>query len=320
VSLYLVTGGAGFIGSHLVRALLADGHRVRVLDDLSTGYRHNLAEVEAGIELIVGDIRDLSTVRRCMQGVEAVFHLAACASVPRSVADPQRAHEVNATGTLTLLLAARDAGIRRFIYSASSSAYGDTPALPKHEDLAPQPLSPYAASKLAGEHYCRCFAVCYGMQTVSLRYFNVFGPRQDPASPYAAAIPAFVSRMLRGQRPIIYGDGEQSRDFCHVDNVVHANLLALAASELRGEVVNIACGQRISLNEIIRLLNRLLGTDLEPEYQPPRVGDVRHSLADLTAARRLLGYEPKVFFEEGLSRSIDWYRQNLPLPGAPAHP
>lgn len=305
----LVTGGAGFIGSHVVRRLLELGRRVRVLDDLSSGRRANIADVEEHVELLIGDIRDPATVERCVAGCEAVFHLAARASVPRSVAQPAPAHEVNVTGTLNLLLAARAAGVQRFIYSASSSAYGDTPTLPKREDLLPQPLSPYAASKLAAEHYCTVFAHCYGLPTISLRYFNVFGPRQDPTSQYAAVIPAFVSRMVRGQRPIIFGDGEQSRDFCYIDNVVDANLLALQAERVRGEVVNIACGQRTTLNEIVRLINAHLGTGLEPEHQEPRVGDVRHSLADLSAARRLLGYEPRVMFAEGLARSIEWYRR-----------
>jgi len=307
MSLYLVTGGAGFIGSHIVRTLLARGQRVRVLDDLSSGKRENLADIEPDIELVVGDICELPTTRQCMAGVDAVFHLAARASVPRSVEYPLPANEVNVTGTLNLLLAARDAGVRRFIYSASSSAYGDTPTLPKREDMLPQPLSPYAISKLAGEHYCRAFSHCYGLQTVSLRYFNVFGPRQDPLSQYSAVIPAFVSRMVRGERPIVFGDGEQSRDFCYIDNVVNANLLALEAPQVRGEVANIACGERVTLNEITRLINRHLGTRIEPQYEPPRVGDVRHSLADISAARELLGYAPRVMFADGLTRTLKWY-------------
>lgn len=239
-----------------------------------------------------------------------MFHLAARASVPRSIEFPREANEANVSGTLNVLLAARDAGARRVIYSASSSAYGDTPTLPKVETLTPLPLSPYAVSKLAAEYYCAIFPAIYGLETISLRYFNVFGPRQDPNSPYAAAIPAFVSRMVRGQRPIVYGDGEQSRDFCYIENVVSANLLAFQAERLRGEVVNIACGERVTINRVVALINEHLGTRLEPEYQPPRPGDVRHSLADLTAARRVLGYEPQVMFAEGLARSIEWYRQN----------
>jgi nucleoside-diphosphate-sugar epimerase len=227
------------------------------------------------------------------------------------VEEPRPTHEVNATGTLNLLLAARDAGVRRFVYSASSSAYGDTPTLPKREDMVAMPLSPYAASKLAGEQYCLCCAQVYGLETVSLRYFNVFGPRQDPKSDYAAVIPAFVSRMLRGQRPIVFGDGEQTRDFCYVDNVVLANMLALKAEKLSGEVVNIACGERTTLNQVIIEMKGLLGADVEPEYDAPRPGDVLHSLADLAAAKRVLGYEPQVMFAEGLRRSISWYRENL---------
>jgi len=307
--LCLVTGGAGFIGSHLVRRLLEMGHAVRVLDDFSTGHRRNLAEVAARIELIEGDLCDAETCRRAADGAEVVFHVAARASVPRSIEQPQRTHEVNVTGTLNLLIAARDAGVRRFIYSASSSAYGDTPTLPKHEDMPPLPLSPYAVSKLAGEYYCTCFTHVYGLETVSLRYFNVFGPRQDPDSPYAAVIPAFVSRMVRGQPPVIFGDGEQTRDFCYIDNVMDANVLAMQAANLRGEAVNIACGERVSLNQIVERINQHLGTKLRPVYQPARVGDVKHSLAALEAARRVLGYEPQIMFAEGLARSIAWYAQ-----------
>ncbi len=315
MSTCLVTGGAGFIGSHVARGLLARGYRVRVLDNFDTGHRRNLADVQADVELIEGDICDSELVREAMTGVEGVFHLAARASVPRSVAHPAAANAVNITGTLTLLIAARDAGVRRFVYSASSSAYGDTPELPKREDMVPMPLSPYAVSKLAGEHYCRCFSVCYGLETVCLRYFNVFGPRQDPQSEYAAVIPAFITRMIAGQRPIIYGDGTQSRDFCFVDNVVNANLLGLTAAErLSGEVVNIACGERTTLNDIVALLNRALGTNIAAEYQPPRVGDVQHSLAALAAAQRVLGYRPQIMFAEGLQRSLAWYREACAAP------
>jgi nucleoside-diphosphate-sugar epimerase len=311
MSLCLVTGGAGFIGSHLVRRLLELGHTVRVLDNFSTGHRENLAEIEPQIELIEGDICDLATAQRCAAGAEGVFHLAARASVPRSVEFPREANEANVTGTLNMLLAARDAGARRFIYSASSAAYGDTPTLPKVETMTPQPLSPYAVSKLAAEHYCTCFAHVYGLETLSLRYFNVFGPRQDPNSPYAAAIPAFVSRMVRGQPPIVFDDGEQSRDFCYIENVLSANVLAFQAEKLSGEVVNIACGERVTINRIIELINGHLGTSIKPDYQDPRPGDVRHSLAAIDAARRVIGYKPLVMFAEGLERSIEWYKQNL---------
>ena len=310
MSLCLVTGGGGFIGGHVARGLLQRGHRVRVLDDFSTGRRENITDIESDIELIVGDIRDVEAVNRAVAGTEAVFHLAARASVPRSVEQPQQAHDINVTGTLNLLVAARDAGTRRFVYSASSSAYGDTPTLPKIEDMTPQPLSPYAVSKLAAEHYCSCFACCYGLETISLRYFNVFGPRQDPNSQYAAVIPAFVTRMVGEQQPIIFGDGEQSRDFCFIENVIDANMRGFEAEKVAGEVVNIACSERTTLNEIVHLINTHLGTDIQPEYQAPRVGDVRHSLADVSAARRVIGYEPQIMFAEGLQRSIEWYKQN----------
>lgn len=310
MSLCLVTGGGGFIGGHVARGLLQRGHRVRVLDDFSTGRRENITDIQSDIELIVGDIRDVEAVNRAVAGTEAVFHLAARASVPRSVEQPQQAHDINVTGTLNLLVAARDAGTRRFVYSASSSAYGDTPTLPKIEDMTPQPLSPYAVSKLAAEHYCSCFTCCYGLETISLRYFNVFGPRQDPNSQYAAVIPAFVTRMVGGQQPIIFGDGEQSRDFCFIENVIDANMRGFEAEKVAGEVVNIACCERTTLNEIVHLINTHLGTDIQPEYQAPRVGDVRHSLADVSAAYRVIGYEPQIMFAEGLQRSIEWYKQN----------
>lgn len=311
MSLCLVTGGAGFIGSHIVHRLLEKGRPVRVLDDLSTGKHENLREVAARIDFVEGDIRDVPTVERCLRGVEVVFHLAARASVPRSVAEPRPAHEINVTGTLNLLIAAEEAGARRFVYSASSSAYGDTPTMPKKVDMRPQPLSPYAATKLAAEDYCAVWAHVYSLPTVSLRYFNVFGPRQDPYGPYAAVIPAFVSRMLKGQPPIIYGDGEQSRDFCFIENVVNANMLAAEVPAVHGEVVNVACGEQTTLNEIVADLNKLLGTNVKPVYEPARPGDVKHSLADITETKRLLGYEPRVMFPEGLRRSIEWYKANL---------
>lgn len=310
MSLCLVTGGAGFIGGHLVRRLLDLGCRVRVLDNFSTGHKRNLDDLADRIELNEGDICNEAAVARCLRGVDTVFHLAARASVPRSVEFPVEANHANVTGTLNLLVAARDARARRFVYSASSAAYGDTPTLPKVEHMSPQPLSPYAVSKLAAEYYCSCFSHVYGLETISLRYFNIFGPRQDPNSAYAAAIPAFVSRMVRGESPVIYGDGEQSRDFCYVDNAVEANVLAMTAPKLSGEVVNIACGEHITLNAIVAMINRHLGTNVAPRYEPARAGDVRRSLAALDAARRVLGYAPRIMFAEGLSRSLAWYRES----------
>jgi UDP-glucose 4-epimerase len=311
VALYLVTGGAGFIGSHLVGALLARGHQVRVLDDFSTGRMECLAPYRDRIELMTGSILDGPTVASAVRGVAAVLHQAAIPSVPRSIQDPLRSHEANATGTLRLLLAARDAGVKRVVYASSSSVYGDTPVLPKVETMPPQPRSPYAVSKLAGEQYMRVFALLYGMETVSLRYFNVFGPFQDPTSQYAAVIPRFVTAMLRGERPTIYGDGLQSRDFSYIENVVHANLLALEAEGLAGQAVNVATGKRHTLLDLVATLNELLGTRIAPLHTDPRPGDVRHSLADTRAAAALLGYAPQVDFAEGLRRTVEWYRARL---------
>ncbi len=308
---YLVTGGAGFIGSHLVERLVKDGQSVRVLDDFSSGKRGNLAPFDSKIELIEGDLRRPEDCRRACQGVEIIFHQAAVPSVPKSVEDPVTSHEVNVDGTFNLLVAARDARCRRVIYAASSSAYGDLPELPKRESVRPEPLSPYAANKLFGEYYCRVFSVCYGLETISLRYFNVFGPRQDPMSQYAAAIPAFVSAILRDEPPLIYGDGEQTRDFTYIDNVVHANMLAAAAPRTGGEVINIACGTSVTVNQIIRQINALLGKNVQPRYTETRAGDVKHSLADIARAREVIGYEPLIMFDEGLRLAIDWYRQNL---------
>ena len=311
MSVYLVTGGGGFIGSHIVRRLLSEGRRVRVLDDFSTGRRQNLADIKNDIELLEGDICHAPTAKSACEGVDTVFHLAARTSVPRSVEAPAETNETNVTGTLRMLIAARDAGARRFVNTSSSAPYGDTPTLPKVESMAPTPLSPYAVAKLAAEFYCSCFSRLYGLSTVSLRYFNVFGPRQDPKSAYAAVIPAFVSAMVKGERPVVFGDGEQSRDFCYIDNVVDANLLAAKAERLAGEVVNVACGERTTLNEMIGLIQRELGVDIQPIYRAPRAGDVKHSLAGLNEARRLIGYTPKVLFAEGLRRSIAWYRAHV---------
>lgn len=312
MSEYLVTGGAGFIGSHIVDELLKRGETVRVLDNLATGKRENLAHCLENIDFVEGDIRDLETCHRACEGVDYVLHQAALGSVPRSIEDPLTSHEVNVTGTVKMLLAARDAGVKRFVYAASSSTYGDHPGLPKVEDRIGNPLSPYAVTKYADELYAQVFGRCYGVETVGLRYFNVFGPRQDPYSQYAAVIPLFVSALLRGKAPTINGDGEQTRDFTFVGNAVSANLLACAAgSEAAGEVFNVACNERTSLNTLYKRLQELLGTQIAAQYGPPRSGDVRDSLADITKARRLLGYGECVMFDEGLMRSIEWYRENL---------
>ncbi|HSL98516.1 MAG TPA: SDR family oxidoreductase [Candidatus Limnocylindria bacterium] len=310
---YLVTGGAGFIGSNLASALLAQGHRVRVLDNFLTGKKENLAGLAErygdAFELVEGDLRDLEVTRRATGGVEYVLHQGALPSVPRSVADPVLSNEINVGGTVNLLIAARDAGVRRVIFAASSSAYGDTPELPKRESMTPNPKSPYAAQKLAGEHYMRIFYEVYCVETVSLRYFNVFGPKQDPASTYAAVIPRFITAVLMGTSPTVYGDGLQTRDFTYIDNVVRVNLLACKASkEACGRVFNIACGERVSLLEILEIIYGLAGRRVPPRFEPPRPGDVRDSLADISLARDLLGYEPMVPFPEGLSRTFDCFR------------
>jgi nucleoside-diphosphate-sugar epimerase len=307
VALFLVTGGAGFIGSNLTRALVARGDRVRALDSLLTGRRENLADLP-DVELIEGDVRDPEGLRAAMAGVDAVFHQAALPSVPRSVRDPVASNESNVGGTLNVLLAARDLGVSRVVCASSSSVYGDTPTFPKVETMMPSPLSPYAVSKLAGEHYCAVFHRLWGVEAVALRYFNVFGPRQDPSSEYAAVIPLFITAMSRGERPLVHGDGTQSRDFTFVENVVRANLRAAEAPGAGGEVFNVACGRRYSLLDLVGLLNRILGTDLEPRFGEPRPGDVKHSLADISKARRLLGYDPTISFEEGLERTVAWRR------------
>jgi len=308
---FLVTGGAGFIGSNICKRLVADGCFVRVLDNLLTGKRSNLAQIVDKIEFVEADMGDPEVARAAMQGIDVVLHEGALPSVPRSVDDPVSSHRHCVDATFTLLVAARDAGVKRFVYAASSSAYGDTPTLPKVEAIRPDPLSPYAVGKLVGEYYCSVFAKVYGLETIALRYFNVFGPQQDPASQYAAAIPAFVTAILKDQPPTIYGDGEQSRDFTYIDNIVHANLLAARVKKTAGEVVNVACGEAVTVNAIIDMINRLLGKNVKPIYAPARAGDVKHSLADITAARKLIGFEPVVLFREGLEKSIDWYRNNL---------
>ncbi|HHN74746.1 MAG TPA: SDR family oxidoreductase [Acidobacteria bacterium] len=309
----LVTGGGGFIGSNLVEALLRRGDDVRVIDDFSTGRRSNLEQVDAWralgggtFELVEGDITDEQTVRRVVEGCEVVLHQAAIPSVARSVADPLTSHRVNMDGTLNLLLAARDLGVRRFVAASSSSLYGESPELPKVETMTPAPLSPYGVDKLAAETYCRVFTQLYGLKTVALRYFNVFGPRQDPGSEYSAVIPKFASMMIAGQAPTINGDGQQTRDFTFIDNVVQINLLAAEApEEACGEAYNVACGTRISLLDLVERLNAILGTRIEPQHGPPRAGDIQHSLADISKAERLLGYRVKVGLDEGLARTVE---------------
>jgi UDP-glucose 4-epimerase len=307
MAICLVTGGAGFIGSHLTEALVARGHEVLVLDNLSTGDRANLDPVRDRVNFLAGDVTDADAVRTAVRGAELVFHQAALASVPRSVANPLATHAVCATGTLNVLLAARDAKVRRVVYAASSSAYGNSARLPKREDDPTNPLSPYAVAKLAGEQYCAAFSQVYGLETVRLRYFNVFGPRQSPDSPYAAVIPLFFRAMMADKSPTIYGDGQQSRDFTFVGDVVQANLLAAEAPGVSGKVYNVACGRRTSLLELVGHLNELLGTSIAPTHAAPRAGDVRHSQADVTRACEELGYQPTTNLLSGLRRCLEWF-------------
>ena len=305
---YLVTGGAGFIGSHMVEALLGAGRTVHVVDNFVTGKRENLAHIADRIALHEFSITDRERLAETMRGVDYVFHLAALASVPRSVDDPILSNEYNVTGTLNVLVTARDAGVKRVVYAGSSSAYGNVESEYKAEDTLPCPLSPYAVAKLAGEHYCQAFTSVYGLETVTVRYFNVFGPRQDPLSTYAAVIPKFVTAMLDSRPPIVEGDGLQTRDFTYIDNVVHGTLLACHTPGVAGETFNIACGERINLLEMIDLMNKFLVTRIEPVFADPRPGDVRHSRASIEKARRMLDYEPIVSFEEGLARTLAWYQ------------
>ena len=308
----LVTGGAGFIGSHLATRLVELGHKVRVIDNLSTGHRKNLAHLEGKVEYLEADLRDAAACTNACRGVEFVFHEAAMGSVPKSIDDPQTSHDVNINGTFNLLRAAADAKVRRVIYAGSSSVYGDSAESPKHEAIIPQPLSPYAVQKLTGEYYCSVFSKCFGVDSITLRYFNVCGARQDPASQYAAAIPAFVTAILRGQSPTVYGDGEQSRDFTYIDNVVDGNMLAMKANRTDGAVVNVACGGQITINETIAAINRSLGTNIKPKYVAARAGDVRHSCADIRLAQKLLNFKPRIGFEEGLQKSIAFYKSLKP--------
>jgi UDP-glucose 4-epimerase len=301
----LVTGGAGFIGSSLAEALLAQGERVRILDDFSSGRRANLESLKGNVEVIEGSILDPEAVARAMKDVDVVFHQAAMPSVARSVESPQPSMAANVQGTTVVLDVARHAGVKRVTFAASSSAYGNTPTLPKVETMTPEPLSPYAIAKLTCEHLMRVFSSLYGLETICLRYFNVFGPRQDPTSQYAAVIPNFITAALKGTRPIVYGDGEQTRDFCFIENTVNANLLAASTSKkLSGQVVNIACGERISLNQLIQHIGEIVGKKMDPDYRPVRAGDVRDSLASIDAARALIGYDPKVRVREGLERTV----------------
>lgn len=309
--IYLVTGGAGFIGSHIVERLARAGHRVRVLDNLFSGKEANLESIDGDVDFIRADIRDVRAVAGAIRGVEVVFHEAALGSVPRSVADPMTTHEVNLTGTLNVLLAAREANVRRVVCASSSSVYGETAVLPKHEELTPQPISPYALSKLAAENYISVFHHVYGLEAVSLRYFNIFGPRQDPESEYAAVVPRFVTALLEGKKPVIYGDGLQSRDFTYVENVVNANLLAAEAEGVAGRAFNVACGGRYSLLDLLGRLKEIIGSGIEPIHEAARAGDVRDSQASIEKAQKGLGYQVSIDFEEGLRRTVEWYRAHV---------
>jgi UDP-glucose 4-epimerase len=305
---YLVTGGAGFIGSNTVDELVRRGHSVAVLDNLSAGKEENLAGVAEKIEFIRGSITDAATVRSACRGVDYVLHLAARTSVPRSVEDPVETNRINVDGTLTVLVAAREAKVRRVVFAASSSAYGETPTLPKAETMPPSPISPYGVSKLVGEAYAQVFGTVYGLENVSLRYFNVFGPRQDPGSPYSGVLSRFITALLDGVRPVVFGDGEQSRDFTYVQDVVEANLLACEAQQVSGMVFNVGTGNRFTLNQTLKLLEKIAGKPAKPKYDPPREGDIHDSQADIRLARKMLGYNPRVGFEEGLRRTWEWYR------------
>lgn len=310
MAVYLITGIAGFIGSSLARAVLAQGDQVRGIDNFSTGKRQNLAEILSRIDFREADLLNLDALQNACNGVDYIFHEAAIPSVPKSVLDPLGSNRANVDGTVNLLVAARDAKVKRVVYAASSSAYGDTPTLPKHEGMVPNPISPYAVAKLTGEYYMTSFYRCYGLETVSLRYFNIFGPRQDPTSPYSGVLAKFITNMLNGEQPTIFGDGTQSRDFTYIDNAVDANLLAMKASpaQVAGQVFNVATGKRADLNQAFQLLKKIIGYPGQVKYGPSRSGDVKHSLADLARSEKHLGYTPKIDFEEGLRRTVEWYR------------
>jgi len=312
MSISLITGGAGFIGSNMVRFLLDKGHEVRVLDNFETGKQDNLIEVADRIDLIEGDIRDQKTVSQAVADVTTVYHLAALGSVPRSIKDPATTHEVNVNGIFNMLQASREAGVKRFVFASSSAVYGQSPVLPQHEALPLAPISPYAASKAIGEIYCKAFYNTYDLETICLRYYNVFGPRQDPNSQYAAAVPLFVSALMRDQSPIIFDDGEQSRGFTYINNVMQANYLAAQADKTTGEAINISTANSVTVNTVVNTIGKLLDKNhIKPEYAPPRTGDIKHSLADISQAQALIGYEPLVSFEEGIAMAIDWYKENL---------
>lgn len=306
---YLITGGAGFIGSHLVENLVKLGKNVRVLDNFLTGKRENIAEFLGDIELKEGDIRDIETCRQALDGVDFVLHQAALPSVPRSIEDPLLANEINVGGTLNLLLASKEKKVQKFVFASSSSVYGDNEILPKKEGAEGVPLSPYAVTKLVGEKYCQVFSKVFGLSTVSLRYFNIFGPRQDPSSEYAAVIPLFITKTIRGERSVIFGDGEQSRDFTYVSNIVEANKLAIESPDTAGEIINVACGDRTTVNRLFETIRKILKKDLAPIHEEPRPGDIRHSFADIAKAREMLKYEPKIPLTEGLQETIRWYQE-----------
>ena len=307
---FLVTGGAGFIGSHITDALMADGNKVRVLDNFETGRDENLAQHAGKVEVVRGDVRDEEIVARCMDGIDYVYHEAALPSVKHSLSDPKMCNSASVDGTLNVLLAARKAGVKRIMYASSSALYGDSPVIPKREDMWVLPSSPYGVAKFTAEMYCRVFHICFGTETVCLRYFNVFGPRQSPSSVYAGVMPIFVSMLMAGKQPVIDGDGEQTRDFTYVADVVQANILALTAKDAVGQTMNVATGKRISVNQLYEEIDAILKTGIKVKHGPPRPGDIKHSVADISLARKLLGYEPRVAFAEGLARTIAWSRQS----------